>query len=314
MTPLTHEVIDIIRQRLSAQYMALQADAQNANLIVAAQLRQLDAEWTRTEQKHVRRMNESTSPAWTDSLEKSHAGREHKYFATRADLGRSSLPVTALAPEESFDEAIVNMAVSTIETEISEYASTLSVKRRQNELRGEYGDIDNARWLIEARKFVTRNPRVSAAIAGLQLLDSSLGLGMDWEDFTIRVVDRSISPAIDLPGVAPADGIGFEHACAAILEKCGWSVSMTRATGDQGVDLLAKKEDAIVAIQCKNTAQPVGNTAVQEVFAGRAYYEATAAVVVSRVGFTPSAIQLANRLAVFLVDSATLVDLDRHLQ
>jgi len=68
-----------------------------------------------------------------------------------------------------------------------------------------------------------------------------------------------------------------------------------------------------VAIQCKNTAQPVGNAAVQEVFAGKAFYEATTAVVVSRSGFTSSAIQLANRLTVALVDATALGDLDRHL-
>lgn len=213
----------------------------------------------------------------------------------------------------SFDEAIIEAAASIIETEISVYARTLSVKRRQNELRGEYGNVDNTRWHIEARKFVTKNPKVSSAVANIQLLDSPLGLGMNWENFTVSIVDRYISPAPDLPGVAPADGIGFEHACATILETCGWAVTITRATGDQGVDLLAKKEGAIVAVQCKNTAQPVGNAAVQEVFAGKAFYEATAAVVVSRSGFTSSATQLANRLIVTLIDSAALADLDRHL-
>jgi restriction system protein len=314
MTPLAQEIIDIIRQRLSARRADAQADARSASLIMTTQLEKLDAGWARTESWHARNINESTSQAWTNDLKHSHAGHKRRYFETRAELMHQITMLNAHNPEESFDEALVEVAASTIETEISAYVKTLSVKRRQNELRGEYGNTDNARWLAEARKFVIENPRVSSAVDRLQLLDSSLGIGMDWRDFTVTVVDRSISPVTDLPGVAPADGLGFEHACAAILEKCGWVVTITRATGDQGVDILAKKGAIIVAIQCKNTAQPVGNAAVQEVFAGKAFYEAAAAVVVSRSGFTSSAIQLANRLTVTLVDAAVLGDLDQHLK
>lgn len=313
LTPLTQEVFDIIRQRLSARRAAVQADAQNAALILTTRLDQLDAEWARIEHWHARRINESTSRAWTNDLEHSHAGREKEYFETHADLTHRISLLNANNQDESFDEVLVEAAVSTIETEISAYARTLSVKRRQNELRGEYGNIDNARWLAEVRRFVIENPRVSSAVESLQLLDSSLGLGMDWREFTVSVADRNISPATDLPAVAPADGLGFEHSCASILEENGWAVTITRATGDQGVDILANKGAIVVAVQCKNTAQPVGNAAVQEVFAGRAFYEATAAVVVSRSGFTSSAIQLANRLTVALVDATALYDLDRHL-
>lgn len=313
MTSLAHEVIDTIRLRLSELHAADQANAQNATLSLTTRLDQLDAEWARNEHWHARRVAESTSRAWTNDLEYSHASREKKYYEIRADLTRRISMLNVNNQDESFDMELVEAAIASIETEISAYTKTLSVKRRQNELRGEYGNVDNARWLAEVRRFVIENPGVSSAVESLQLLDSSLGLGMDWREFIVNVVDKKISPATGLPAVAPADGLGFEHACASILEMSGWAVTITRATGDQGVDILANKGDVIVAVQCKNTAQPVGNAAVQEVFAGREFYEATAAVVVSRSGFTSSAIQLANRLSVTLVDATALGDLDQHL-
>ena len=313
MTPLVQEVVSIIRQRLSARYTSAQTDRKNAIEVLTSQLDKLDAEWARTEYWHTRKVSESSSQAWTDSLEHLHAGRKKKYQEAQADLADHLSQLNSMNLEDSFNEAIVDVAITSIETEISSYSSVLSVKRRQGELKGEYGDVDNSRWISEARKFVTKNPNVSSAISALQELDSSLELGIDWMSFVVNFVDQNISPAIDLADVPPADGIGFEHACADILEKCGWVVTITRASGDQGVDLLAKKEGFIVAVQCKNTTQPVGNAAVQEVYAGRAFYEATAAVVVSRAGFTSSAVQLANRLSVALVDSANLADLDRYL-
>lgn len=314
MTPLTQQVLEIVRQRLSARHAALQAEIRSAAQTLTAQLQRIDVEWARVEQKQASMIEESPSQAWTDSLTKLHAQREMKYAETRADLTRRLSLLGDDFRGHSFDEVAVEQAVSAIEAEIAAYATTLAVKRRQNELRGEYGDLDNTRWLQEATKFVARNPAVSSAVVVLQQLDSTLGLGVDWVEFVVSVVDRDISPAADLPRVGAADGIGFEHACAAILEDCGWVVTVTRATGDQGVDLLAKRNGLTVAIQCKNTAQPVGNSAVQEVFAGKSFYEATGAVVVSRAGFTPSAVQLAHRLVVTLVDATALADLDRHLK
>lgn len=313
MTQLAQQVLEVVRQRLAAQEAAIEAEVQKAAQTLSAHLQRIDVEWTRIEHRHTSMMKESSSPAWTDSLRKVYKQRETKYLQARADLTQRLSLLSGCSQKHSFDEAVVEQAASTIEAEIAAYSNTLSVKRRQTELRGEYGEVDCTRWSVEARKFVTRNPAVSSAVVVLQELDSALRLEVDWVEFIVGVVDRSISPAVDLPEVGDGDGIGFEYACAAILERCGWVVTVTQATGDQGVDLLVKRNGFTVAIQCKNTTQPVGNSAVQEIFAGKSFYEAAAAVVVSRSGFTPSAVQLASRLAVALVDATTLSALDRHL-
>ena len=49
----------------------------------------------------------------------------------------------------------------------------------------------------------------------------------------------------------PQDGIEFEHWCANQIEAQGWVVSVSKASGDQGVDVVAERDRKRVAIQCK---------------------------------------------------------------
>lgn len=69
--------------------------------------------------------------------------------------------------------------------------------------------------------------------------------------------------------VIPLDGLDFEHWCATRLEEQGWHVRVSKASGDQGIDIEAMKDGMLVAIQCKRYAQPIGNKCVQEAYAGQ---------------------------------------------
>jgi HJR/Mrr/RecB family endonuclease len=104
--------------------------------------------------------------------------------------------------------------------------------------------------------------------------------------------------------------MGFERRCAEYLREKGWSAVLTPRTGDQGVDVIADKSGARVAIQCKLYSGAVGNKAVQEVIAGRIYYGADTAAVVSNAGFTRSAIELAHRSNVHLMHFTELAGAD----
>ena len=53
------------------------------------------------------------------------------------------------------------------------------------------------------------------------------------------------------------------------LKKGFVNVEVTQGSGDQGVDILAQKDDVKYAIQCKRHKNPLGNTPVQEVNAGK---------------------------------------------
>jgi restriction system protein len=97
--------------------------------------------------------------------------------------------------------------------------------------------------------------------------------------------------------ITPED---YEHFCADILNQNGWVAVVTQGSGDQGIDVVAEKDDFRLAIQCKKYSKPVGNKAVQEAYAGGAFYEANACAVVAPIEYTPSAIELADSLGVHL--------------
>ena len=63
-------------------------------------------------------------------------------------------------------------------------------------------------------------------------------------------------------------GIEFEHYMASVFDAVGYDATVLGGAGNQGVDLLLRKDQELVAVQCKNYGQRIGNMPVQEVFAG----------------------------------------------
>ncbi|MBO4324826.1 MAG: restriction endonuclease [Lachnospiraceae bacterium] len=98
------------------------------------------------------------------------------------------------------------------------------------------------------------------------------------------------------------DGYEYEKVCAEYLRRKGFrKVRVTKASRDQGVDILAKKRRKTYAVQCKYYATPVGNKAVQEVYAGASFYGCDRAMVITNASFTKGAYELAETLDVELV-------------
>lgn len=98
------------------------------------------------------------------------------------------------------------------------------------------------------------------------------------------------------------DGYEYERVCAEYLRRKGFRrVRVTKASRDQGVDILCKKRRKTYAVQCKYYATPVGNKAVQEVYAGASYYGCDRAMVITNASFTKGAYELAETLDVELV-------------
>lgn len=96
-------------------------------------------------------------------------------------------------------------------------------------------------------------------------------------------------------------GENFEVFVAQILRKIGFTgIQLTKGSCDQGVDILAEKDGIKYAIQCKRYSQPVGNKAVQEVFAGKTFYRCHVGAVVTNNYFTQSAKDLARENGIVL--------------
>ena len=96
-------------------------------------------------------------------------------------------------------------------------------------------------------------------------------------------------------------GHEYEHLCANRLKRCGFSgVTVTCGSGDQGIDIIATRKGSKYGIQCKYYSGPVGNSAVQEAYAGAKYYNCDIAVVMTNSIFTKAAKELAGSTNVLL--------------
>lgn len=96
-------------------------------------------------------------------------------------------------------------------------------------------------------------------------------------------------------------GDQYETFVQKVLEELALKTRTTPKSGDQGIDIIGSVDGVEIGFQCKRCAIPVGNKAVQEVAAGKSFYQLDHAVVVSNNEFTRSARQLATSLQVDLL-------------
>lgn len=101
-------------------------------------------------------------------------------------------------------------------------------------------------------------------------------------------------------------GIEFEKLCATLLEREGFDVRETPASGDFGADIIAEQDELTYAIQCKDLNKPVGVKAVQEAIGARRHYTVDFACVCADSGFTDAALELAASNKVIATSSANL--------
>ncbi len=108
------------------------------------------------------------------------------------------------------------------------------------------------------------------------------------------------------------EGHDFEYYCADLLRAQGFfNVEVTRGSGDFGADILATRDGIRYAFQCKCYDKPIGVKAVQEIYAGKDYYDAMVGVVMTNQSFTAPAQELAAKLKILLWDRAVLDGMQR---
>ena len=95
------------------------------------------------------------------------------------------------------------------------------------------------------------------------------------------------------------DGYEYEQKCADLLKSKGFTnVTVTPGSRDQGIDVIAYKSEIKYGVQCKYYTGTVGNKAVQEAYAGAAYYGCAIAMVITNSTLSKSAVALAEELNV----------------
>lgn len=186
------------------------------------------------------------------------------------------------------------------------HKEALTLRFRQIVSSNPYGGLDMEPWKKELERF-----RLSVGIYGKNYLIADFDRELTEKVRRWVAEADSVQSHQDFTSVDPYD---YERWCAQTLTRLGWHASATKASGDQGVDVIASKHGVKVAIQCKLQKAPVGNKAVQEVHAAAAFVDAQYATVVSPANYTPAARQLAGKLGVLLLHHSQLPDLDTLLE
>lgn len=115
------------------------------------------------------------------------------------------------------------------------------------------------------------------------------------------------SKPVESGNVTGMSGVEFENHLAQLLKSNGFdSVAGTPATGDQGADLIAKRNGKTIIIQAKRYGGTVGNKAVQEVIAAINFYNGDEGWVVTNSSFTKSARELAGKSGIKLIDGTDM--------
>ena len=118
--------------------------------------------------------------------------------------------------------------------------------------------------------------------------------------------DRLSNKTTALNYMPSLSGHEFEVFLADHFRDQGYRVDMTPRTTDQGADLLLYKDRRRIAVQAKQWKGNVGNKAVQAVHAGRTFYNANEAWIITTSSFTKAAQDAATRLRVHLVNGPKL--------
>lgn len=103
----------------------------------------------------------------------------------------------------------------------------------------------------------------------------------------------------------------FEAFVGALYIKQGYEVHITPRSGDKGVDVVAIKNGAYYAIQCKHSKRNIGQECMSEVLAGAKYYEAVYGNKLMPISWTnsyysPTAIDFAKNIGVKCFDRDNL--------
>ncbi|MGN0005667.1 MAG: restriction endonuclease [Candidatus Gastranaerophilaceae bacterium] len=102
-------------------------------------------------------------------------------------------------------------------------------------------------------------------------------------------------------------GVEFENFICELFTRLGYRASTTKASGDQGIDIIVEKNSKVTGVQTKCYSQTVGNSAVQEAVAGKAFYNCDKVMVITNNYFTKSAIELAQKNNVILWNRDVLI-------
>jgi restriction system protein len=187
---------------------------------------------------------------------------------------------------------------------IAQHEQTLAKKRWQLVQRNEYRNEDTQKWNKEKKYFI--NTVLIPYVTGHNYSSfDKKQLKQLYVEFDGAVERGAQGGLTSLPASNTianiTNGHEYERFCADLLSKSGWETRVTKASGDQGVDIIAHYNGLRGVFQCKFYSSPVGNSAVQEVVTAKIHEQADLAVVISTTTYTKSAEMLAGTTNTILI-------------
>ena len=102
------------------------------------------------------------------------------------------------------------------------------------------------------------------------------------------------------------DGVGFEQELGGLFRSMGYSVERTPTSGDQGVDLVLRKNGVTIVVQCKAHKNVVGPAVVRELFGSMVAFRAKAAILACTGGFTKGVHEFVKGKPISLLDASAI--------
>lgn len=210
---------------------------------------------------------------------------------------------------------------------IDSHMPTLSSKKARMTYIDEYGDKNSKKWEAELRSYykekiidILKSAVIEAPENIFDEFSDNKVEFLFWTMLQKNFVDESIVRNIDFyisfcdsnqeASLPPRmTGVEYELYIANIINKeTNWSAKITKASGDQGADLVLTKGPLTAVLQTKYYSSKVGNKAIQEAYSAKKFYNADLAFVVSNAEFTSSAWELAEKTSVKIISEGNLID------
>ena len=102
-------------------------------------------------------------------------------------------------------------------------------------------------------------------------------------------------------------GREFEHELATLYRQQGYQVQSTPTSGDEGVDLIIRKNGEKTVVQCKAHKAPVGPAIVRELYGSMVASGADNAILACTGGFTKGVRDFAKGKPIELISASDLV-------
>ena len=101
-------------------------------------------------------------------------------------------------------------------------------------------------------------------------------------------------------------GIEFERQLGILYRQRGYRVESTTTSGDEGIDLILRKNGKTTVVQCKSHQKPVGPAIARELFGSMVAFRADDAILACTGGFTRGVKEFVRGKPITLISASEL--------